>query len=162
MKTLICLALIGALSVMPISTARSQSDNTQNASLLQCTGVLIVVGTGIYIWIKVIRPMCLRIQSNQNWLLTNGITDWGMLRSGSSGPGTSTLQYSTGLGRVWANDLAFDVQQNGSTVTVVASRNGTAIATNSASLLNTNLAVVRFDNIKPPTNAPCVFYRLAE
>jgi len=151
MKLFITLILALALAAIPpvVTQAQAQASSQPQPQAAACplipvvVTVVVVVGT-IVIIVKVVIPICNKINSNRNWMLTNVVGDALVSRLGAQVappppspylPLLSSLEYSnTTNPPVWGEVVTFQISQISSsgTVTVSAYKNDTLIMTQTA------------------------------
>lgn len=163
MKWAITLILVAALLFIPPVPAPAQTNGGGDPQwVLQCVVVVVIVAGGTVLYFKVIKPLCQRISSNRNWMLTNVVDNFALL-SGTNGTGPFMLQHSVGLGNVWYEDTTFNIQENSGLISVVASRNGVPLMTNTVAPDTNGVATLDFRALPlTVTNPPTRFFRLLE
>lgn len=108
-RSLTVAALVVAIALIP-PQARPEPP-PKCIVVFRCVTVIVLSAAGGVITFYVKR-WCDRVFSNHNWQLTNVDTYMAPLYSGSTGPGTSTVQSATGTGSLFVDEkFSVNLQQ---------------------------------------------------
>jgi hypothetical protein len=161
-KFLVTLLLVFAIAAIPPVPVQAQPEKRPEKLVGECITVVIVVAVGVIIVFKIIIPLCKKINSNRNWMLSNVATLWATVSQGGETNETTLEAIDTlATGGTWYGDTYFTASQLGNVAIVTAYRNGVAVMTNSAAADTNGIAWVDFTSLPPTTNAPSRFFRLA-